>query len=66
MKLKELIKFANEYADKYPNMLENDVILTVSRRRKVKGDYYRRYTITDIGFNSLVSKDSLNIGITES
>lgn len=59
----ELLKFTEQYIKEFPKMANNDIIVTTSRSRRVKGDFYKRFKITSIGMNSLVGKDSLNLGI---
>ncbi len=60
----DLIRFTEKYLKEFPNMADQDVIVTTQAKRRLKGgDFYRRYKITSIGMNSLVSKDCLNLGI---
>ena len=59
----DLIKFTEKYLKEFPNMADQDIIVTMPRKRCEKGNYYRRFKITSIGMNSLVGKDCLNLGI---
>ena len=60
----DLRQMLDKYLGEYPQFEHNDIIVSIPRKRRdTKGDFYRRFKITSIGFNSLVSKDGLDLGI---
>ena len=60
----DLLKFTKKYLKDFPDMAHQDVIVTTTVKRKLKGgDFYRKYKITSIGMNAIIGKDRLNLGI---
>ena len=63
MTAKELINSIQIYIERYPRMADKAVVIVEQRKRRVKGDFYKRYKMSGIGFNGLVSNDNLTITI---
>ena len=66
MKLKDLIKYSQQYAGNYPDMLDKEVIIASPYKRAVKGKYYKSHRIIGLGFNALIAKDQFVIDIANS
>jgi len=59
----ELRGALEDYIARYPSMGNSEVFITERRGRRVRGEPYKRYGISGIGYNSLISKEGLSIDI---